>query len=137
MNKIIAPLVSLSVVSILLTSLACERVRAPIQARADPFQASQVMLTDNDLRKETAVGQPTATRDDAGNLLLVQVPIRSAVNRRLYIQYTVKFFDRSGREISSSGPFTKTLDPNVPEYLQANSMSQAATDFQFNIRYAR
>jgi len=120
-----------------LSQFACERVRAPIQARADPYMASQVNLTDNDLRKETAVGQPVVSRDDAGNLLLVQVPIRSAVNRRLYIQYTVKFFDRNGRELSSSGPFTKTLDPNVPEFIQANSMSQQAADFQFNVRYAR
>jgi Protein of unknown function (DUF1425) len=123
--------------SFVLVQVGCEQVRAPIEARADPYVASQVMLTDNSLRKETAVGQPVVSRDDAGNLLLVQVPIRSAVNRRLYIQYTVKFFDKTGREISSSGPFTKTLDPNVPETIQANSLSGNAADFQFNIRYAR
>lgn len=116
-----------------LTLVGC--INAPIEGRADPFDRSQVHFATDELRRDTAVGTPIVTRDES-NLLVVSVPVRSAVNQFLYVDYRVTFFDQSGTPIEHFGPFTKTLDPNTPDTIKVNSTSTRAADFQIDFRYA-
>ena len=119
-----------------LTLLGCDTVRPPIQGRQDPYVPAQVHFDSDTLRRDTAVGTPVVSRDQAG-ILFVTVPIRSAINKTLYVDYRVTFFDRSGQPVSRLGPFTKTLEPNTPDQIQVNSTSNQAADFQIDFRYAR
>ena len=112
-------------------------VNPPKQPRLDPYGSAQVHVDSEDLRTHTAVGVPIVTRDDTGNLVHVTLPIRSATDQTLYIDYYVTFFDRTGQRISKLGPFSKTLQANTPDSIQVNSMSPRAADFQIDLRYSR
>jgi len=117
--------------------LGCDYVRPPIQGRQDPYVPAQMHFDSDTLRRNTAIGTPVVTRDPAG-LLFVTVPIRSAINKTLYVDYRVTFLDRSGQPVGDSlGWFTKTLDPNTPDQIVVNSTSDRAADFQIDFRYAR
>ncbi len=126
---------SLLCIAILMSLAGCG-VRPPIQGRADPYQPAQVHFDSEQLRKDTAIGTPLLARDESG-LLVVTVPIRSAINKTLYVDYRVTFFDSTGQPIQRYGPFTKTLDPNTPDQIKVNSTTPRATDFQVDFRYAR
>ena len=125
--------------SILLTLalLGCEYVRPPIQGRQDPYVPAQMHFNSDTLRRNTAIGTPELSRDQAG-LLYVTVPIRSAINKTLYVDYRVTFFDKTGQPVGEPlGWSTKTLESNTPDQIQVNSTSDRAADFQIDFRYAR
>ncbi|CAN5381693.1 hypothetical protein BH09PLA1_BH09PLA1_30610 [soil metagenome] len=116
---------------------ACNRtVNPPKVPRADPFAPMQIHVDSEQLRRETAVGEPIVTRDDSGNLVHVTLPIRSAINRTLYVDYWVSFFDRNGQRLSKIQG-QKTLQANTPDSIEFNSLSERAADFQVDLRYAR
>jgi hypothetical protein len=125
----------LLLVPMLMILVGCS-VNPPIEGRADPYQPAQIHFATEELRGDTAVGRPILARDDAG-MLLVTIPIRSAIDKTLYIDYRVTFFDRNGVPLEHFGPFTKTLDPNTPDRIQVNSTTSRAADFQVDFRYAR
>ncbi len=111
-------------------------VKPPVVGRQDPFPASQIHFADKDIRGNTAVGTPVATRDDAGNLLEVTVPIRAATDLRLYIEYRVTFFDANHQPLGNSTTwFPKTLEPNIPDSITVKSVTPLARDFQVDFRY--
>lgn len=117
--------------------LGCDYVRPPIQGRQDPYVPAQMHFDSDTLRRNTAIGTPVVSRDPAG-LLFVTVPIRSAINKTLYVDYRVTFLDQSGQIVGQRlGPFTKTLEPNTPDQIVVNSTSPRAADFQIDFRYAR
>jgi Protein of unknown function (DUF1425) len=122
--------------SLFLLALAAGCVKAPIEARQDPYLPSQVMMASKDLRKKTAVQAPAVSRDETG-ILHVTLPIRAATDLQLYIDYRTTFFDRTGQEISRTSWTTKTLAPNVPDRIVVNSMGPNAADFEIDIRYAK
>jgi uncharacterized protein YcfL len=112
-------------------------VNPPIQPRMDPYTPSQIHMDSDQLRSDTAVGTPNVHRDDNG-ILFVTVPIRSAIDKTLYVDYYVTFFDKNGQPIGERlGPRTITLDPNTPSSITANSTTPRASDFQIDFRYAR
>jgi hypothetical protein len=111
-------------------------VKAPIEARQDPYVPHQINLTSEDLRTHTAVLEPLVARDPAG-LLRVTVPIRAATNRQLYIDYRVSFFDSTGQLINQTGWISKVLAPNVADQIVVNSTTPRAADFQIDVRYTR
>lgn len=121
-----------------LTALAgCSGVRAPIQGRADPFDAQQIHFATDELRRDTAVGTPLPVRDEAGNILEVTVPIRSAINKTIYVDYRVTFFDSTGQLLNQTGWMGKTLEANTPDRIRVNSLGPRAADFQVDFRYSR
>ena len=67
----------------------------------------------------------------------MQIPIRSAIDKTLYIDYRVTFLDRNGQSIETLGWFTKTFEPNTPDRIAVNSTTPRAADFQVDFRYAR
>lgn len=118
--------------------LGCGYVRPTIEPRMDPYQPAQIHMATERLRRDTAVGEPSVSRDEVGNLVYVTVPIRSAIDRTLYLDYYVTFFDRNGQPIGGKlGPVTKVLQPNTPDSVTVNSTSPNAADFQIDFRYAR
>jgi hypothetical protein len=112
-------------------------VNPPIQPRQDPFLPSQIHVDSQELRDDTAVGTPNAHRDDAG-ILFVTVPIRSAIDKTLYVDAYVTWFDKNGQPIGER-LFVKTLtlDPNTPSSITVDSTTPRAADLQVDFRYAR
>jgi len=119
-----------------LALFGCNEVHPPIQGRADPYQRSQVHFDSEELRRDTAVGQPIVVPNESG-LLVVTIPIRSDIDQSLHVDYRVTFFDRTGTAIEHYGPFTKTLSPHTPDEIQVNATSTRAADFQVDFNYAR
>lgn len=115
----------------------CNTVRPPIQGRSDPYDAQQVHFATEELRRDTAVGMPLPARDPSGNILSITVPVRSAINKTLYVDYRVTFFDSTGQFLNQTGWQTKTLEANTPDRIQVNSLGPRAADFQIDFRYAR
>lgn len=112
-------------------------VNPPVQGRADPYVPGQVHLDSDQLRRDTAFGAPIITRNEAG-MLVVTLPVRSAINQYLHVDYYVTFLDSSGVPIGPKmGPFTKTLEANTPDRIVVNSTSTRAADFQIDFRYAK
>jgi len=109
-------------------------VAPPIQGRLDPYQPSQVHFDSEALRQDTAIGQPVLTRDQF-SLLHVMLPIRSAVNLQLHVQYRVTFFDANRSVLDEQSWSDKTLAANTPDQIQVNSVDTRAADFQIDLRY--
>jgi hypothetical protein len=95
-----------------------------------------VHFASEDLRRDTAVGRPIASRDEAG-LLFVAIPIRSAIDKTVYVDYRVTFFDQTGLEVGKTSWAHATLEANVPQRISVNSTTTRATDFQVDFRYSR
>lgn len=132
-----AAVVMSALVSLGMSAGGCERVKAPIEGRNDPYGIPQINFTDNELRRRTAVQKPMVSRDESGNLVHVTVPIRSTSKRQLSVEYRTTFFDANGATISSTTWFPKTLAPNVPDRIQVNSTNERAADFQIDFRPAK
>jgi hypothetical protein len=121
----------------MLAVLAGCSVNPPIQPRMDPYLPSQIQMDSEELRGDTAVGTPNAHRDDSG-ILFVTVPIRSTIDKTLYVDAYVTWLDRNGQPIGGRlGPKTLVLDPNTPSSVTFNSTTPRAADFQIDFRYAR
>jgi len=130
MNRVLLPLVSVTILIV-----GC--VKPPIEGRLDPYTPAQLHFASKELKNDTAVGTPTASRDAAGQILYVTVPVRSATNKDLHVDYRVTFFDRTGTPINSTSWFTRTLVSNVPDYITVKSTTPLAADFQVDFRYAQ
>jgi hypothetical protein len=121
----------------LLAIVGCQRVNPPIEGRADPFDSPQVTFADATLRSRTAIGAPRLQRDDAGNLLHVTLPIRSAMTKAFTVDYKATFYDRAGAVLSETGWMSKPLEANTPDQIQVNSTSDRASDFRIALRRAK
>ena len=123
---------------ILAGAVGCNNmVRDPIEGRQDVYHTgdpTQVFLDSTDLRNDTALDTPVVTRDVNG-LLHVTVPIRSVINKQLYVEYRVIFFDRDHQEIDRSPWRDKTLAANVPDRINFNATNPRAESFQLHLRY--
>jgi hypothetical protein len=111
-------------------------VAPPKESRADPCRPQQVHVDSESLRRDTAVGPAIVARDSAG-LLHVTLPIRSAIDKELHVDYWVSFFDEQRNRISKLGPFTKHLQAHTPDSIDFTSTSPRAADFQVDLRYAQ
>ncbi|MEO6434423.1 MAG: hypothetical protein ABIP55_01510 [Tepidisphaeraceae bacterium] len=139
MNRLIA----MSMTTVLFTGILLAGaiftgcVKPPIQGRLDPYPSEQIHFASRELRNDTAVGSPIASRDEEGNILHVEVPIRAATNKELHIDYRVTFKNQNGQTLWKPGWFTKTLAPNIPDSILVNSSGPRAADFQVDFRYAQ
>lgn len=115
----------------------CNQVREPIQPRQDVYRAGspeQIFLDSTNLRNDVAADSPQVFRDQFG-LLHVTVPIRSVINRQLYVEYRAVFFDVANQEIDRTPWQDKALPANVPETVTIVSSSPRAASFQVHFRY--
>jgi len=127
----------LPLIPILLAVFMIGCVKPPIEGRLDPYTPSQIHFASKELRNETAVGTPNLTRDTEGNILHVTIPVRAATNKELHVDYRVTFLDKNGQFLNQTGWFTRTLAPNVPDYIEVSSLGPRAADFQMDFRYAQ
>jgi uncharacterized protein YcfL len=109
-------------------------VRPPIEGREDPYKSSQIHFDSDELRRDTAVGTPVVVRDEYG-LLHVSVPVRSAIDKQLYVDYRVSFFDQNHMVLDQMSWAHKTLAANTPDQIQFVSADKRAVDFQIDFRY--
>lgn len=129
--------VKLALLTSALLAIGCNHVNAPIEGREDPYGTPQVTFADKSLRNATAIGQPRIQRDDAGNLPFVTLPIRSAVNRTITVDYKVTWYDRGGAVVYETGWMPKTLEANTAETISANATTDRAADFRIALRMAK
>jgi len=116
---------------------ACSDVRPTYVGRADPYSPRQIQFTSEDLQNDTAIsGPPILSRDPYG-YLHVSVPIRSAIDKDLHIDYMTQFFDASGQVIETKAWHTVTLPANTPFSVSDVSTSPAAANFQITFRYEK
>jgi hypothetical protein len=110
------------------------------RGRADTDDHFGIVLSQEQkeqLRHDTAFGPERVTRDPFG-LLHVTVPLRSAIQHTLYLEYRYSFFDGTGRLIEGPMGWTGvTLEAGSPGTIQFASTSNQAANFQLNIRYQR
>ena len=133
LNRISYP--ALTLCGLLLLAAGCNNVvRPPIEPQGDPYRTGQIHFNSYELRRDVVVGNPTLTRDDAELLHLI-VPVRSIIDRQLYVQYKVTFFDRNHHEVNHIGWTDKTLTANSPDQIEANSTSASAVDFDVTFQY--
>lgn len=126
---------ALTIAGLFLLAAGCNNVvRPPIEPHADPFEGRQIHFNSYELQRDVVVGNPTRSRDDAG-LMHITVPVRSVIDRQLYVQYRVFFFDRNHQEVNKIDWTDKTLTANTPDQITANSTSSAAVDFQVDFQY--
>ncbi|MGE5611607.1 MAG: hypothetical protein ACM359_20320 [Bacillota bacterium] len=111
-------------------------VKAPIEGRADPYLPPQVSIADADLANHTAVSMPIMERKNG--ILYVTVPVRSASDLDLHVDYQVTFFNENGTPIEQTGWIGgTTITRNSYRYIKVNSSSGNAADFQMQLRYAQ
>src|SRR5579884_40207 len=92
---------SLLVIGLIALAGCNHEIQQPIQPREDVAAAqgpAQIFLDGTRIRNDIAVSQPIVTRDQAG-LLHVTVPIRSVINRNLYVEWRAIFYNRDRQEI--------------------------------------
>ena len=121
----------------LLAVAGCNQVREPIQPRQDIYRTGrpeQIFFDSTDLRNDTAADTPQVYGDPNG-YLHVQVPVRSVINKQLYVEYRAIFFDRDHQEIDRSPWHDKTLPANLPETISIVSTTPRAESFQVHFRY--
>jgi uncharacterized protein YcfL len=117
----------------LLASAGCQSGPRPPNNTYGP---PQIYFATEELRRDTQVDQPVVNRDE-NNLLRVTIPIRSAINYRLYVDYRVTWFDANGQPLNEhTGWLTKTLEPNVADHVTVTSTSPRAANFQVDFRYS-
>ncbi len=122
------------VLSGMLMMLAACGVNPPIEGRFDPYPPKQVYLASPDLQGRTAFGQVTMTRENG--ILHVVVPIRATSEKDLHIDAKWTFFNSEGKPIyTSQWEAQPVIVHNTVIYLQCNSTSGDAQDFQLALRY--
>ncbi|MCY2953317.1 MAG: DUF1425 domain-containing protein [Planctomycetota bacterium] len=111
-------------------------VKAPITGRADPYVPPQVNIADADLANSTAFLPPRTERREG--LLFVVVPIRSASDYDLHVDYRYTFLNDGGMPIDETGWIGgTTVTRNSYTYIKFNSTSANATEFHLQLRYAQ
>ena len=132
-------------VAILLTAglglTACkDTIKAPPSMAQDPLpgRAYPQNVAIEGLGKVLVYGDPVVDPSTADRPMSVSVPVRSAGDDILNIQYRFQFFDAQGRPLKSNlGWRFMNLDPKVQVFLQATSLETAAEDWRLQIRPAR
>jgi len=119
---------------ILLALAGCNQLRPPVEPQSDPYLGKQIYLDSYQLKSDTAFGTPTRSRDPFG-IMHVVVPVRSIIDKTLYVQYRVYFIDRNQNKVGEIGWTDKTLTANIPDQIEFNSSNAAAEDFQLHLRY--
>ncbi len=93
-------------------------------------------MVSQDLREDTAIQEPMMTVGQGG-ILHVTLPIRSTIDRKLYVDYRVRFFDANHHPLGGQGDWIpKILPPNTPDMITFNSTGPGAADFQIDLRWS-
>ncbi len=110
----------------------------PIPAHGDPYTAQHVVFSgQDDLANHVAFGTITRTFDSSG-ILHITIPARATTPNDLYVDYRVTYFDENHNPVDVPTAWkTKTLSSDIFEYIQDNSATPRARDFQVDFRPAQ
>ena len=128
-----------SAVLISILALAgCNSELTPAVAHADKFTADHVVFSgQDDLASHVAIGNIIRTFDSSG-ILHVTVPARATTPNDLYVDYRFTYFDENHNPVDTPTAWqTQTLHSDIFEYIQANSSTPRARDFQIDFRSAQ
>ena len=114
-----------------------DRPRPPLTPRGDPYGRAQIDVADKWLDDRVAFGDPIPSREPVGNILYVTVPVRNESNGPIDMEYSARFYDENGRQLSASTWLPKRLQANAPDQIEVNSADGRAADFQIVFRRAR
>ena len=110
-------------------------VKPPIEPRMDPNLPAHYSFASEDLRSKTAIGLANQRR--VNGILYVTVPVRSASNYDLYVDYRITFLNSEGAVIYQGPWESKTLVRNVFEEITFNSPDANAADWRMDLRYSQ
>lgn len=118
----------------------CKGVEPPARGRADVTEHTKVFFSTEQgqrLRESTAILGDRLDLDQFG-LLTVVVPIRSAVDRTLYLEYQYELYDAGGRRVEGPiGWIPLTLEAGSPGTMQFTATNPQAVDYRVTVRFAR
>jgi uncharacterized protein YcfL len=110
----------------------------PTPAAADKFAPQQIVFSGEDDLSQHLRFQPITRSYDSAGLMHIVVPVRNTVDMDATIDYRVTWLDENHNPVDTATAWqTKTLHSNVFEYIEANSASPRARDFQMDLRYAK
>jgi hypothetical protein len=110
----------------------------PYSARGDKFIADHVVFSgQDDLVNHIAFGNITRTYDSAG-ILHVTIPLRNTTADDFPVDYRFTYFDENHNPVDVPTSWqVKNLGSNIFQYIQDNSSSPRARDFQVDFRPAQ
>ncbi len=118
----------------------CKGVEPPARGRADVTEHTKVFFSKEQgerLRESTAILGDRIDVDQFG-LLTVVVPIRSAVDRTLYLEYQYELYDAGHRRVEGPiGWIPLTLEAGSPGTMQFTATNPQAVDYRATVRFAR
>jgi uncharacterized protein YcfL len=110
----------------------------PTAASADKYAPQQIVFSGEDGLADHVRFQPVTRTYDSAGLMHIVVPLRNTVDMDATIDYRVTWLDENHTPVDTATAWqTKTLHSNVFEYIEANSASPRARDFQMDLRYAK
>jgi uncharacterized protein YcfL len=129
----------LSATLLILVVVGCG-VQRPARGRADITDHSRIFFSKtygDQLRDSTAILEERIGYNESG-LMTVSIPIRSAVDRSLYLEYQYAFLDEHGRQVEGPLGWTPvTLEAGSPGMIQFTSTTPQSRDYRVTIRFAR
>lgn len=131
---------SLAVAGLLLSAGCADKQVGTARGRPEAEYPYGIVLSQQErgrLRRDTAFGPERVTRDEFG-FMRITVPLRSAIQHTLYLEYQYTFFDGDGRLIEGPMGWTGvTLEAGSLGTIQFASTGNQAANYQLNIRYQR
>jgi uncharacterized protein YcfL len=110
----------------------------PTTASADRYAPQQIVFSGEDDLSDHLRFQAITRTYDAAGLMHIVVPVRNTVDMDATVDYRVTWLDENHTPVDTATAWqTKTLHSNVFEYIEANSSSPRARDFQMDLRYAK
>jgi hypothetical protein len=122
----------------LLLALALTACTNSDMSRSDHLAPQQVNFATQDLADSIDIGKIDRTFDSA-EIMHLNIPLRvSSGLMGLSIDYRITYFDENHSPVDVPTAWqTKSLTPGIWEYIQANSASPRAKDFQIDFRWAQ
>ena len=110
----------------------------PIGAQPDVVNEYPKVAFNTETLSKTLKLNPAVVSKSATGLLVVSQPIRNASDEVLDIEYRFIWKDVSGQPIQPQMNWRyKRLEPRLNDTISASATSDAATDYQIQLRWAR
>jgi hypothetical protein len=106
-------------------------------SKADKFAPQQVDFATPDLAESISIGKIDRTFDSS-EIMHLNIPVRVASGLMgLTVDYRITYFDENRSPVDVPTAWqSKSLTPGIWEYIQTNSTSPKAKDFQIDFRWS-
>jgi hypothetical protein len=105
--------------------------------KTDKLAPQQVGFASQDLAESINIGKIDRTFDSA-EIMHLNIPLKVTSGlMNLTVDYRITYFDENRSPVDVPTAWvTKSLTPGIQEYIQANSSSPRAKDFQIDFRWS-